>query len=460
MRVIRIDPRVSDPGVWTEAIGILRSGGVILYPTETLYGLLAVARNPDAVRRVVALKGRGADKPMPCLAADADAARAAFDPPPADLETLAARFWPGPLSIVGHAARELVGPVTAGGATIGVRVPGSKACRELARACGLLVATSANPAGDAPARDALAAAKALGEPDDLTVFDAGEIAPSRGSTIVDLTSPPGRLVREGDVPLAEIEAALSRLVPRVFVEADEELQEISPGGMRILQKVGGFRFSIDALLLAAFARVAAGERVVEIGAGTAIISLLLARRVACEVTGIEFLPALADMAARSVEENRLTDRVRILQGDARKIGELLPAGCADLVVCNPPYFAVGTGHLPPDDVRAVSRHEVTLNVRDLAVAARHLLKEGGRLDVIHRATREGELIAALSGAGLSPRARRSVIPHEGEEPKFVLLHAVRGDASFTDLPPLVVHDAAGRYTADVQAILEGRVLSD
>lgn len=193
-----------------ELLGHLDAGRPIIAPTETLYGFLARLDRPEALQRVVDLKGRDGAKPMPCVAAHTAMALACFDSIPHDLDRLAQRFWPGPLTLIGPAKASCVGPATGGGPTIGVRVPGMKFLRTLTAQVGVpLAATSANRSGRPGAGDPDAIAAQFAD-EDVILYDAGILPPSKGSTVVDLTVRPFHVVREGDVPIKAIEAALRR----------------------------------------------------------------------------------------------------------------------------------------------------------------------------------------------------------------------------------------------------------
>jgi L-threonylcarbamoyladenylate synthase len=185
----------------------LRRGGVVAYPTETFYGLGALARDAAAVLRLSALKGRPEGKPLPLVAGS----RAQVDEV-AELDGPAARladaFWPGPLTLVLPARGGLPPEIAAGTGTVGVRVSGSEVARALALAAGgALVSTSANPAaGPPPARleDIHPALRAQLD----AVLDAGPAPGGSPSTVVAVDGRGARLVREGAVPFRDVLAAL------------------------------------------------------------------------------------------------------------------------------------------------------------------------------------------------------------------------------------------------------------
>jgi tRNA threonylcarbamoyl adenosine modification protein (Sua5/YciO/YrdC/YwlC family) len=194
-----------DPGA--AAAARLREGALVAYPTETFYGLGALASREDALRRLAAAKLRPADKALPLLAADVEqvARVASLDDPLA--RRLSERFWPGPLTLVLPARPSLSPLVTSGGSTVAIRVPGSAVARALASAAGgPLVSTSANLSGEPPPARAEDLSPTLVAALDL-VLDAGPTPGGLPSTIVAIDAGAPRLVRPGAVPWEEIAAA-------------------------------------------------------------------------------------------------------------------------------------------------------------------------------------------------------------------------------------------------------------
>lgn len=184
----------------------LRGGGVVAYPTETFYGLGALASDPAAVARLVRAKGRPDGKPLPLLAADLAQVEAVAELTPL-ARRLAAALWPGPLTLVLAARPGLHPAITGGGGTVGVRVTSSPVAAALARSAGgALVATSANLAGEPPAADAGALAAGLVARIDL-VLDAGPAPGGLPSTVVAVEGARLRLLRAGAVAPAAVAAA-------------------------------------------------------------------------------------------------------------------------------------------------------------------------------------------------------------------------------------------------------------
>jgi L-threonylcarbamoyladenylate synthase len=189
------------------AAACLRGGGIVVYPTETFYGLGTLASLPGALARLAAAKLRPAGKPLPLIAADRGQVEEVASLVSPLARRLAGRFWPGPLTLVLPAARGLDEILTGGSDTIAVRIPGSDVARALAaRAGGPLVSTSANLSGEPPPTRIDQLSAELVARVDL-VLDGGATPGGLPSTVVSALGGAPELVRSGAVPFAEVEAA-------------------------------------------------------------------------------------------------------------------------------------------------------------------------------------------------------------------------------------------------------------
>lgn len=191
-----------DPLSIARALEILRAGGLVVFPTDTVYGLGSLAFDQAAIESIYAVKGRPLEKAIPILIADAAdldrLARAVTDL----ARRLASRFWPGPLTLVLPKRADLPAAVSAAD-TVGVRVPDHAAARALLRAAGPMAVTSANLSGRSSPRSAEEAASQLGGRVPL-VLDGGETPGGVPSTIVDVSGSVPVILREGPLTLAEI----------------------------------------------------------------------------------------------------------------------------------------------------------------------------------------------------------------------------------------------------------------
>ena len=210
MRRVVIDAHQPDGTVLEEAATLIRAGGIVAVPTDTLYGLAADPFSAAVVERVFAVKGRSSERALPLIAADIEQIEKWLSPIPPAGRRLAAVYWPGPLTLLVARPAALPAAVTGGLEHVGVRVPAHAVARELCRACGRpLTATSANPSGAPASADPGEVARTLGEGIGL-LLDAG---PTRGgppSTIVDVSGREVRLVRPGAIPWDEVQAWLGR----------------------------------------------------------------------------------------------------------------------------------------------------------------------------------------------------------------------------------------------------------
>jgi tRNA1Val (adenine37-N6)-methyltransferase len=232
----------------------------------------------------------------------------------------------------------------------------------------------------------------------------------------------------------------------------ETIDQLSIGNLQLIQAEQGYRFSIDPVLLARFVAARAGETVVDLGTGSGVLPLLLAKlSEATKLYGIEVQPQAAERAQRNVELNLLAGQIEILAGDVRDIRKLLPVASTDLVVSNPPYRQVGNGRIAPGDERAGARHELAGGLSDFVTAASWLLKNGGRFGLIYLAERLPELLVEMAAAKLEPKRLRMVHPRQREGARMVLVEARKnGRPGLQVEQPLYIYKGVGReYTTEV-----------
>ena len=229
------------------------------------------------------------------------------------------------------------------------------------------------------------------------------------------------------------------------------------GLLSLEQPRHGYRFNIDALLVADFARRRIGPppSLVDLGAGCGIVGLLLARWWSgCRVLLVERDHELAQLAASNIRRNGLERRVVLVEGDLREGAWAAPNAPAALV-SNPPFFRVAEGRVSPNPMIAAAKHEITCSLEDL-VAAAALLEPGAHLALIHAAGRREELGARLIDAGFGGLQLQSVIPVAGRAASRILVSARRGMSQRgrpEELEPIVVNDPDGRYSPQVEQLL-------
>lgn len=226
-------------------------------------------------------------------------------------------------------------------------------------------------------------------------------------------------------------------------------------GIKLFQAKDGYRFSIDAVLLENFISAKRLEKGIELGTGSGIISILLARRLqSANITAVEIQNNLAERAARNISLNNLEGRIEILQRDIKDLKKIYPSNKFDFVFTNPPFRKTKTGRLSIYEERAVARHEIEITLPDLIKTASYLLKHSGKFFMIYHPFRLAELISVLQKAKLEPKRMKFVHSRTGEEAKMVLIEAVKGSGTWLKIaPPLYIYEKGTEYTLELKKIL-------
>jgi tRNA1Val (adenine37-N6)-methyltransferase len=238
------------------------------------------------------------------------------------------------------------------------------------------------------------------------------------------------------------------------ISSGETRDTILGGRLALIQPKHGYRFSVEAILLGRFVRASTRERVLELGAGCGVISIMLASIYRPrEVVAIEIQPNLAEMIARNAAMNGLGS-VRAICADLRqKIAGVEPASF-DLVVANPPYRATSTGRENPDRGRRLARGESSATLADFVRAARRYARHGARVAFVFTARRSAELISTMRAEKLEPKRIRFVHPRIDMPASVVMVEArVGGGIEAAIEPPLILYDRPGIYTSEAGAIL-------
>ena len=229
--------------------------------------------------------------------------------------------------------------------------------------------------------------------------------------------------------------------------------ELWPGGPRFRQEPGSFRLSTDSVLLAHFAAPIRGKKIIDLGCGAGVLTVLLSHaRPGLRIEGIDIQEASAALCRENMAENGF-DPSAVITGDLRQYRELLTAGGYDLVVSNPPYFPVESGYNAPLDSRAIARDERCLKLEELCAAAKYLCRWGGAFALVHRPERLSEIFCALTKHGLEPKRLRMVQYKPGHTPNLVLIEARRGGKPGLNIEkPLILCTPQGEDTEEVKEI--------
>ena len=241
----------------------------------------------------------------------------------------------------------------------------------------------------------------------------------------------------------------SKHINDIVLKDGEVIDTFLDGKLHLIQSKSGYRFSIDAILLADFVRVKKNDVVVELGTGCGIVLLMLLKKSNIKrAVGIEIQEELASQALRNARLNSVQDRMYVITGDLRTC-PLVPA-CADLVVCNPPYRKAKSGRLNPDAQRAVARHEIMVDLTHVIETAKRMLKTAGKFIAIYPAERITDILSMMRSSRIEPKFIRIIHSKPDSEAKLILVEGKRGGRPGLKIgQPLVIYNNDGSHTDEV-----------
>ncbi len=239
-----------------------------------------------------------------------------------------------------------------------------------------------------------------------------------------------------------------------YIREDETIDDLQLKGLNLIQKKDGFKFGIDAVLLSDFACVKNKHKVIDLCTGTGIIPFLIYGKYQPKsVYGLEIQKDMIEMAERSVKINSLDEKVCFINEDLKNIEFLKKLEKFDVVTVNPPYKLNNSGIINPNDKLAIARHEILCNLEDVIHAARILLKDNGRLFMIHRPERLADIFTLMRKYKIEPKRIKMIHPKMGKAPNIVLVEGQRdGGAYLKWEAPLYVYDNNGKYTKEIDSI--------
>lgn len=239
------------------------------------------------------------------------------------------------------------------------------------------------------------------------------------------------------------------------MKSDSAVTEFLKGRLKVVQGLRGYRFSVDAVLLANFIDEPEDNRIVDLGTGCGIIPLIMAaERHYKEITGVEIQDQLAGYAVESVSLNKLEKKIKILNTDFRSFIDNQPSKLFDAAVANPPYKKPGTGKINPSKEKAIARHEIKCSLEDLVLSASAATKKHAAFYAVYIPLRFDELVTELRKNEYHIERFCSVHPHEGEPASLFMVKAVKRSSRETVIePPIFIHESDGDYTPYMRRIL-------
>ncbi|GAA0070549.1 tRNA1(Val) (adenine(37)-N6)-methyltransferase [Clostridium sardiniense] len=239
----------------------------------------------------------------------------------------------------------------------------------------------------------------------------------------------------------------------VEIKDNENIDDLQLNGLMLIQKTDGFKFGVDAVLLSDFANVKKKHKVIDLCTGTGIIPFLLYGKYnPSSIKGIEVQEDMVEMANRSVNLNE-TYNIEFIHRDLKDIDFLKTVEKADVITVNPPYKLNNAGIVNPSDKLSIARHEVLCNLENVIEASRILLKDNGRLFMVHRPERLADIITLMRKYKIEPKRIRMVHPNKNKAPNIVLVEGQRDGGSFLKWDaPIYVYNEDGNYSDEINRI--------
>lgn len=216
-----------------------------------------------------------------------------------------------------------------------------------------------------------------------------------------------------------------------------------------------FKFSLDSVLLASFVTLNLRcKKIIDLACGNAPMPMLLSFRTNADIYGIELQKCIYDLGIESVIENKLDNQISLLCGDVREISKYFASDSFDTVICNPPYFINNEKNMINNNlVKAIARHEISLNIDDILKCSKFLLKNGGNLAIVHRTDRFIEIIEKFRVFGIEPKKIQFIYPKENKNSDLFLIEGIKnGRVGLKILPNLVIHNEDGSYKDNIRQL--------
>ena len=228
------------------------------------------------------------------------------------------------------------------------------------------------------------------------------------------------------------------------------------GKITIRQSRGGYRYSVDAVILAHQVRPKPGDRILDLGTGCGIVPIILAIRYPqTYFYGIEIQQALADIAMQNVRDNGMEDQIEIVCQDLKALSQNQFPAPMDIVISNPPYRRAASGRMNPNRQRAVARHEIKATLADVLAVAGRMLRTAGKLIMIYSSERLTDLLVQMRAVRIEPKYIRFIHAKQDTEAKLVLVEGMKaGKPGLKAGAPLVMYHKDGAYSDEMNAMFQ------
>ena len=226
---------------------------------------------------------------------------------------------------------------------------------------------------------------------------------------------------------------------------------------KIVQDTDYFNFSLDSVLLVNFCNIRKDYIIIDICSGNCPIPLMLESKIDNKIYAVEIQKEIYELGKESIKINNLEDKIELLNMDAKELTNKFETDTFDLITCNPPYFKLEEKSIKNDnDIKSNARHELLINLEDIFIISRKLLKNNGKLVMVHRTERLNEIIELSKKYNLEIKRLQFIYPRINEESNMIIIEAHKnGKSGLKVLPPIIVHDQEGNYNKEIELMFKG-----
>lgn len=230
-------------------------------------------------------------------------------------------------------------------------------------------------------------------------------------------------------------------------------------GLKIVQNPKWFNFSIDSVLLANFVKIGKSTKIIDFCTGNAPIPLFLSTKTQSKIVGVELQKKIYELAEKTIKLNKLEDRIEIINYDVKKLKDIYETDTFDLITCNPPYFKISDKKQINDaEEKAVARHELALTLDDIFKCAKKILKNNGKIALVHRTDRLIDIISTMRKNNIEPKRLQFVYPFKSSLSNLVLIEGAKnGRPGLKVDENIILHNQDGSYSDYVQKLFNGGV---
>ena len=224
--------------------------------------------------------------------------------------------------------------------------------------------------------------------------------------------------------------------------------------LKIVQNTDWFNFSLDSVLLSDFIKVKDDMKIIDFCTGNFPIPLILSTKIKTEIYAVELQKEVYDLGKKSIKINNLDNQIKLLNKDVKDLANIFETDTFDLITCNPPYFKIEEfSKLNDNSIKTIARHEKMINLENIFKLAKKLLKNNGKIAMVHRTDRLIDIIMEMKKNNIEPKRIRYIYPKENTKSNMVLIEGAKnGKPGLIVEKPIIVHNENGNYKEEILKI--------